>query len=241
MSGLKTFKLVIGLLASGIPFHCIPASAETIHTKVDDYSYTFHKLHNQDPWHISPYQNTWHISPLASRAIDQILIRNWTSLNNKNGTNWGNHISNFALNLASSKVSEYATKTIQKYPFVLGASVNFDIRTEGTTNIGGDILFKIADFGLKENGNRDGLAFLHTKYTGSLSNDSTWNAGLGLRHLVGEELLAGVNGYWDYRTTSYNTSHSRFGIGGELFWKTLSLTNNGTYLAHAQKYHYQQH
>ena len=111
-------------------------------------------------------------------------------MNNKNGVDWGSQISDLALNLASSKISNYATNTIQKFPFVLGASMNIDIRTEGTTNIGGDLLFKIADFGLKGDQTRDGLAFLHTKYTGSLSNDSTWNAGLGIRHLIGEDVLA---------------------------------------------------
>ena len=218
MSGTVSFKLAFSLIVSGLTLQCLPASAESLQINPnEDIKHKHYSSHSND---------IWHKSPLASRAIDKLLIRNWTSLNNKNGIDWSNQISNFALNLASNSLSNYATKTIQKYPFVLGASVNFDIRTEGTTNIGGDVLFKIADFGLKEDETRDGLAFLHTKYTGSLSNDSTYNAGLGIRHLVGEELLAGVNGYWDYRTTNYSTSHSRFGLGGELFWKTLSLTNN---------------
>ena len=218
MSGTVSFKLAFSLIVSGLTLQCLPASAESLQINPnEDIKHKYYSSHSND---------IWHKSPLASRAIDKLLIRNWTSLNNKNGIDWSNQISNFALNLASNSLSNYATKTIQKYPFVLGASVNFDIRTEGTTNIGGDVLFKIADFGLRDDKSRDGLAFLHTKYTGSLSNDSTYNAGLGLRHLVGEELLAGVNGYWDYRTTNYSTSHSRFGLGGELFWKTLSLTNN---------------
>ena len=87
-------------------------------------------------------------------------------------------------------------------------------------------MFKIADFGLKEDNTREGLIFLNTKYTGSLSNDSTYNTGLGFRHLIGDDLLAGINGYWDYRTTNYSTSYSRFGIGGELFWNSISLRNN---------------
>ena len=39
-------------------------------------------------------------------------------------------------------------------------------------------------------------------------------------------MLVGVNSYWDYRTTNYSTSYSRFGVGGEIFWNTLSLRNN---------------
>ena len=218
MSSSLSFKFAFSLIASGLALQCLPASAESIQIKSsEDIAQNHYSSYSKD---------IWQESPLASQAIDKLLIRNWTSLNNKNGIDWGKQISNLALNLASNKISNYATKTIQKYPFVLGASINFDIRTEGTTNVGGDVLFKIADFGLKEDKSRDGLAFLHTKYTGSLSDDSTWNTGLGLRHLIGEELLAGVNGYWDYRTTNYSTAHSRFGLGGELFWKTLSLSNN---------------
>ncbi len=175
---------------------------------------------------VAKQQGIWHESPFVSKVIDQLVIKNWTSLNNADDIEWTNQITNLALNLASKEISEYATKSFKKIPFVLTASINVDIRSEGTTNIGGDALFKIADFGRKEDNTRDGLAFLHTKYTGNVSNGSTWNAGLGLRHLIGDDLLAGVNGYWDYRTTDYSTSYSRFGVGAELFWNSLSLRNN---------------
>ena len=217
MKGTKPKKLAFGLLAQAISLQCLPANAGPIQERT---------ITSSDGYHTAHQQSIWHESPLASKVIDQLLIRNWTSLSKNNGIDWSDQISNLALNFASNKLSDYATKTVQKIPFVLGASINFDIRSKGTTNIGGDALFKIADFGLKEDNTRNGLAFLHTKYTGSISNDSTWNAGLGLRHLIGDELLAGVNGYWDYRTTNYSKAHSRIGVGGELFWKTLSLTNN---------------
>lgn len=210
-------KLAIGLAAQTIAVHCIPALAEPIPEA---------RITSPHSFPTTQQQGIWHESPLVSRVIDELVIRNWTSLNETTGEDWGNQISNLALNLASSEISDYATKTFQKIPFVLSASLNIDIATEGTTNIGGDALFKIADFGLKEDKTRDGLAFLHTKYTGNVSNGSTWNAGLGLRHLIGDELLAGVNGYWDYRTTDYSTSYSRFGVGAELLWNALSLRNN---------------
>ena len=209
--------LTIGLIAKTAIFHCPPANAEPI--RIIDISQA-RTLSNQNE------QGIWHESPVLSKAIDQLLIRNWTSINKVSGEEWGNQISNLALNLASNEASNYVTRTVQKFPFVLNASINVDIRTQGTTNIGGDALFKLADFGLKEDKTRDGLVFLHTKYTGSLSNDSTFNTGLGFRHLIGDDLLAGINGYWDYRTTNYSTSYSRFGIGGELFWNSISLRNN---------------
>lgn len=218
MRGSQQLKLFIGLLAHGITLQCLPAVAGPIQEKATNNFYGFNASQNQ---------SNWHESPIASKAIDRLLIQNWTSLNDKSVIDWSDQISSLALDLVSSKISNYATKEIQKYPYVLGAAINLDFKSEGTTNIGGDILFKITEFGPKEdNSSRDGLVFLHTKYTGSISNDSTLNAGLGLRHLIGEDMLAGVNGYWDYRTTKYSTAHSRFGLGGELFWKTLSLTNN---------------
>ena len=38
--------------------------------------------------------------------------------------------------------------------------------------------------------------------------------------------MLGLNTFWDYRITPYDVSHSRFGLGGELFWKNLELRNN---------------
>ena len=210
-------KLIIGLAAQAIALQGFPSSAEPIPEMAFARSDGLLSGHQQ---------GIWHESPVISKVVDQLVIRNWTSLNNKDGVDWSSQITDIALDLASNKLSDYASKTIQKLPFVLTSSINVDIRTEGSTNIGGDALFKILDFGLKEDQSRDGLAFLHTKYTGSLSNGSTFNTGLGLRYLLREDLLAGVNSYWDYRTTDYSTSHSRFGVGGELFWNTFSLRNN---------------
>ena len=213
----KRLKIAPALAAPLLAFSSMPALADQgMPIKSDQFT----------SFPVAKQQGIWHESPFVSKVIDQLVIKNWTSLNNANDIEWTNQITNLALNLASEEISEYATKTFKKIPFVLTASINVDIRSEGTTNIGGDALFKIADFGRKEDNTRDGLAFLHTKYTGNVSNGSTWNAGLGLRHLIGDDLLAGVNGYWDYRTTDYSTSYSRFGVGAELFWNSLSLRNN---------------
>ena len=213
----KRLKIAPALAAPLLAFSSMPALADQgMPIKSDQFT----------SFPVAKQQGIWHESPFVSKVIDQLVIKNWTSLNNADDIEWTNQITNLALNLASEEISEYATKSFKKIPFVLTASINVDIRSEGTTNIGGDALFKIADFGRKEDNTRDGLAFLHTKYTGNVSNGSTWNAGLGLRHLIGDDLLAGVNGYWDYRTTDYSTSYSRFGVGAELFWNSLSLRNN---------------
>ena len=46
------------------------------------------------------------------------------------------------------------------------------------------------------------------------------------RKILSDTTMAGLNTFWDYRITPYDVSHSRFGIGGELFWKDLELRNN---------------
>ena len=171
-------------------------------------------------------QGLWHTSPIVSRVIDNLLIKNWESIDQRTGKDWSNQITDLALEIASDEVSAYATKALNKLPFILNASIDLKLSSQGSTNLGGDALFKLAEFGAKPENTRDGLAFLHTKYTGHVSNGSTMNVGLGIRHLLGDDVLAGVNGYWDYRTTDYSSSYSRFGVGAEAFWKSLSLRNN---------------
>jgi len=217
MRALRKTVFTISLVVNTAIFQCFAASAEPVRRI---------GVKHVQALSTSKQQGIWHESPVLSEAIDQLLIRNWESINKLSGDEWSEQIWDFALNLASKEASNYITSTVQEFPFVLNASINIDIRSQGTTNIGGEALFKLADFGLKEDNTRNGLAFLHTKYIGSLSNDSTYNTGLGFRHLIGDELLVGVNSYWDYRTTNYTSSYSRFGVGGEIFLNTLSLRNN---------------
>ena len=110
MSGSALYKLAFSLFAAGLTLQCLPASAESNQRNFTDLD--THSLYS------SHSKGIWHESPLASQVIDKLLIRNWTSLNNKNGIDWSNQISNLALNLASKKLSNYATNAIQKFPFV---------------------------------------------------------------------------------------------------------------------------
>ena len=108
MGGPKFLKLALSILASSAALQCLPASAESNEQKVAEIAYGQHNSYGH---------GVWHKSPLASQVVDQLLIRNWTSMNNKNGIDWGSQISDLALNLASSKISNYTTNTIQKFPF----------------------------------------------------------------------------------------------------------------------------
>ena len=132
----KRLKIAPALAAPLLAFSSMPALADQgMPIKSDQFT----------SFPVAKQQGIWHESPFVSKVIDQLVIKNWTSLNNADDIEWTNQITNLALNLASEEISEYATKTFKKIPFVLTASINVDIRSEGTTNIGGDALFKIAE------------------------------------------------------------------------------------------------
>ena len=141
-------------------------------------------------------------------------------------SDWADQLYSSALSVASNSFSSYVTESLRKVPFVLSASFDTEFRTNGSTTLGADLLLKAVEFNDAQTNERRGLAFVHTKYKGSLSDGSTINAGVGARHLIGDEAMVGLNTYWDYRLTNYSSSYSRFGVGSEIFWKQLSARNN---------------
>ena len=164
-------------------------------------------------------------SPL-DLAFRKIVVKNWSNIPEMSSSDWSDEIYSAALDIASSNFSSYVSESLKKIPFVLNASFESEFRTRGSTTIGADVLLKAFEFKDSTSDERQGLAFLHTKYQGSISDGSTINIGTGVRHLLNSEAMAGVNTYWDYRITNYSSSYSRFGIGTELFWKYLSARNN---------------
>ena len=141
------------------------------------------------------------------------------------GNLWQN-ISRYPLAFASGKLNSYVQDYLESMPFVLHASVGLDFASENETNISADALFKALDFGNDESGDPLGLAFVHTKYKTHFDSGSTTNIGLGLRRRTSDYSMYGLNTYWDYRMTNYSSAHSRFGLGGEYFWKDFSFRNN---------------
>ena len=141
------------------------------------------------------------------------------------GNLWQN-ISRYPLAFASRKLNSYVQDYLESMPFVLHASVGLDFASDNETNISADALFKALDFGNDESGDPLGLAFVHTKYKTHFDSGSTTNIGLGLRKRTSDYSMYGLNTYWDYRMTNYSSAHSRFGLGGEYFWKDFSLRNN---------------
>ena len=94
------FKLIIGLAAQAIALQGFPSSAEPIPEMT---------LARSDGLLAGYQQGIWHESPVISKVVDQLVIRNWTSLNNKDGVDWSSQITDLALDLASNKLSDYAS------------------------------------------------------------------------------------------------------------------------------------
>lgn len=138
---------------------------------------------------------------------------------------WKN-LSRYSFAYASGKLSSHAQDYLESLPFILNSSVGLDFSSDGETNISADVLFKALDLGNDESGDPLGLAFVHTKYKTHFDSGSTFNLGLGIRKRTSDYSMYGLNTYWDYRMTNYSSAHSRFGLGGEYFWKDFSLRNN---------------
>ena len=127
----------------------------------------------------------------------------------------------------SKNVSQYSSNTLKSLPFVLDASVNLDLGVNSDLKYGLSAIYKLATISDKDIPEFDNsILFGQTKVFGTSSSGSTWNVGIGGRKILNNNTMAGLNAFWDYRITPYNISHSRFGVGGELFWKNLEFRNN---------------
>ena len=123
--------------------------------------------------------------------------------------------------------SQYSSKVLESLPFVLNASVDLDVGVNSDFKYGLSAIYKLATTHDKDFPEYDeSILFGQTKVVGTSSSGSTWNVGIGGRKIFNDNTMAGINGFWDYRITPHNISHSRFGLGGELFWKNLELRNN---------------
>ena len=128
---------------------------------------------------------------------------------------------------STSHISQYSSKALKSVPFILNASVDLEIGLESDLKFGLSAIYKVASFPDKEFPEFDeSIIFGQTKVIGTASSGSTWNIGIGGRKIINDNVMAGLNAFWDYRITPYNVSHSRFGLGNEFFWKNLELRNN---------------
>ena len=134
----------------------------------------------------------------------------------KKGTAW-----------AVSQANIYANNTLQKIPFLAQTTIGMNQTSGSSGSFYLDSLLKLKTFGSENDSDAKGIIFGQTRWSGDWGVEgSTLNTGIGARYKVSKFALIGLNGFWDYRMVSDTTSHSRFGIGWEGFYKDFELRNN---------------
>ncbi len=124
-------------------------------------------------------------------------------------------------------VNNYANQQIRKIPFFAQTTISINGATDAGTGLSIDSLMKLNEIAVDEEGDLKTLLFSQVKFSKSTSSDgSTTNLGIGIRHRPNDESMLGANAFWDYRATTYSSSHSRLGLGGEYLKKGLEFRNN---------------
>jgi len=124
-------------------------------------------------------------------------------------------------------VNSTANSSIQSIPFFAQTSVNISGGTESGTSFSLNSLMKLGELAQDDEGDIKTLAFSQARFaTATNAEGSTTNFGLGLRHRPNDVSMVGANAFLDYRMTDYSDAHSRFGLGGEYFWKDFEFRNN---------------
>ena len=167
------------------------------------------------------------IQGTASYASKVVPLLN----NNSEGSAYTNMMMNDGKSLIVDKGYGFANgavnNQIQKIPFFSQTSIAINAAGDSETSFSVDSLMKVREMAKDDEGNLKTLLFSQAKWTDSTNSDgSTTNLGLGLRHRPNDNSLYGGNMFWDYRMTTYDQAHSRFGFGGEYLWKDLEFRNN---------------
>ena len=149
------------------------------------------------------------------------------TLNSQNSANKiGTTFQNDATSMLVALGSEYVNKKIQDIPFLSQTQIGVDFTSDADTTYYLNGIFKLADLGVDSEGKPRGLLFAQGNVTGTSSSNVTTNLGLGARKRIADNAMIGLNAFWDYRMTSYSSSYSRWGAGGEVWWNDFKLTNN---------------
>ena len=149
------------------------------------------------------------------------------SLNNRSSAgNIGDTIKSDATSLLVALGNDYVNDQIQNIPFLSQTQLGVDFTSGADTTFYLNGNFKIANLGEDNNGNPLGVLFAQGNVMGTSSSGVTTNLGLGARKRINDNAMIGLNAFWDYRMTSYSSSYSRWGAGGEIWWNDFKLTNN---------------
>ena len=124
-------------------------------------------------------------------------------------------------------VNSTLNSSIQSIPFFAQTSINISGGTESETTFSLNSLMKLGRLAQDDEGDIKTLAFSQARFaTSTDAKGSTINLGLGIRNRPNDVSMVGANAFLDYRMTDYSDAHSRFGLGGEYFWKDFEFRNN---------------
>ena len=134
--------------------------------------------------------------------------------------------------LLANRINIVANESIKKIPFLAQTSLGLDLTNSSPASIYLDSFINISSLGKARNGRDKGIIFGQARFSGDLDFDSaTINLGLGARYKISENALIGLNSFWDHRMVPDTTSHSRYGVGWEAFYKDFELRNNWYFAA----------
>ena len=127
----------------------------------------------------------------------------------------------------SSKVNHEIMRAFEKVPFLASTSLNVGFASGASPAISLNSLLSLKTFKGSNPGSLKGIIFSQHRFERAYKKDgSTLNTGLGARFEVNKDTVFGVNGFWDYRIMTSYSSHSRFGLGAEIWHKNFDIVNN---------------
>lgn len=130
-------------------------------------------------------------------------------------------------NLLSARANQEIRKAFAQVPLLANTSLNIDFASGAAPSISLNSLLSLKAFRGDEEGLLNGIVFSQHRFEKANKKDgSTINNGIGARFKIYKDTVLGINGFWDYRIMTEYSSHSRFGLGTELWHNNFEFTNN---------------
>ena len=127
----------------------------------------------------------------------------------------------------SSRVNHEIIKAFAKVPLLAYTSLDVNFASGASPAVSLNSLLALKTFKDSNSDLLNGIIFSQHRFEKAFKKDgSTLNTGLGARFKVNSSTVFGLNGFWDYRIMTAYSSHSRFGLGTEIWHKNFDLVNN---------------
>lgn len=127
----------------------------------------------------------------------------------------------------TSKTNEEIRKVFSSVPLFANTSLNLNFASGASPSLSLNSLLSLKTFKGENSDLLNGIIFSQHRFEKANKKDgSTLNTGLGARLRVSDDTVVGLNSFWDYRIMTDYSSHSRFGLGSEVWHKNFDLINN---------------